>query len=167
MPVKIGKSDRPDRRLASLQTSHWLKLKLLAVAWSEDDAALEARLHATFHRDRLEGEWFSRSPQLEEVIADAAGKWPLPGSFADLCRVDPRLERLVNDARVEAERAPRMSTVCREDAFERRFRPRLERLVGWGRRGAGPRGLATRAAYDVAEAGLRDLLPPCRGCLCP
>jgi hypothetical protein len=40
-------------------------------------------------------------------------------------------------------------------------------MIGWGRRSHPDAILTTRAAFDVAEAALRALLPSCRGCLCP
>lgn len=151
-----------------MQTSHWERLALLAVVETEDDERLERALHHAFARDRLLGEWFARSERLDEVIADALGRAPLPGTFADLCARDDRLARLADDARLVAGQAKHRPVVCAVDEWERRFRPRLLRLCGWERRDRSrptSAELRTRAAYDVAEAGLRALLPECRGCL--
>jgi hypothetical protein len=48
------------------------------------------------------------------------------------------------------------------------FKPRVERLVGWGRPGTDP-VLGSSDAYDVATTVLYDALPNCRpgpACLC-
>ena len=66
--VKIGYSDKPNKRLKSLQTSSANKLTLVHAV--EGDKALESALHTRFATHRVRGEWFSL-PNLDEVIASA------------------------------------------------------------------------------------------------
>ena len=75
--VKIGVTLQPAKRLASLQTGSPRKLRYLAL--TEGSLWLERFFHNAFESDRLEGEWFARSPKLERAIAYAA-KQPLPSS---------------------------------------------------------------------------------------
>jgi len=69
-PVKIGLAQNPRNRLAGLQTSHPVKLKLLAFIL-QGGRDLEKSLHARFRSSRLNGEWFTLTPALQEII-DAA-----------------------------------------------------------------------------------------------
>lgn len=60
--IKIGFSEAPDQRIASLQTGHPERLEvLLVVPGTSDD---ERVLHAMFSYLRLSGEWFEGSPEL-------------------------------------------------------------------------------------------------------
>jgi hypothetical protein len=66
-PVKIGKADRPDRRLASLQGANPESLRLRAVC--RGDAGVERHLHRYFADERLgDREWFSVSDRLAEFL---------------------------------------------------------------------------------------------------
>lgn len=56
--IKIGKSDKPIKRLAQLQTGNSNKLKLLAVVQTKDKY-LERRLHSMFFLHKKHGEWFN------------------------------------------------------------------------------------------------------------
>jgi hypothetical protein len=82
--VKIGSTvEAPAARLAALQTGHHLTLSLLgaidvrkAGQWASlrtDFSAIarrrEAEIHRQFAAERLRGEWFRLSPQLEAFIA--------------------------------------------------------------------------------------------------
>lgn len=58
-PIKIGFSTSPESRVASLQTSHWERLEILAC--TPGTLELEASYHSRFQRLRLSGEWFRRS----------------------------------------------------------------------------------------------------------
>lgn len=55
---KIGKSNDPQGRLASLQTASPYKLKLLHVFKADNASAAEETLHHNFHNVRQNGEWF-------------------------------------------------------------------------------------------------------------
>ena len=61
-PIKIGKSDDPERRLGQLQTGHYEKLRLLWVSFAPDSD--EEKLHDLFKDVHIRGEWF----EPEDVI---------------------------------------------------------------------------------------------------
>lgn len=63
-PIKIGHSLDPASRLASLQTAHHERLRILFTEpGGRDD---EAALHERFARCRISGEWFEPT---EEVLS--------------------------------------------------------------------------------------------------
>ena len=69
--VKIGISDNPEKRLASMQTANPYQLRLARrFGPFERDRAmqLEGRLHRIFEKDHVRGEWFGASP---DTIAHA------------------------------------------------------------------------------------------------
>lgn len=55
---KIGKSNAPQGRLASLQTASPFKLKMVHLFKADNASAAEETLHRYFHDKRMEGEWF-------------------------------------------------------------------------------------------------------------
>lgn len=65
-PSKVGIAVDPPKRLASLQTAHFQRLKL-AGGWATPDRecarALEEAFHHTQRKARLSGEWFDLSPK--------------------------------------------------------------------------------------------------------
>lgn len=70
--IKIGTTDRLDKRLAALRASSPLPLNLIAtIAGDFND---ERRLHHRFAHLRLHGEWFSAAPELLAFLAGHAGK---------------------------------------------------------------------------------------------
>lgn len=64
--IKIGYSLRPKERLASLQTSNPVELRLVAVV--KGDMVDERNYHARFQTYRLKGEWFTLHDELRELI---------------------------------------------------------------------------------------------------
>lgn len=68
-PIKIGKSKNPRARLASMQTSSHTPLSILGVIDDADDLK-EKDLHRKFDAIRLKGEWFQRTPELLDFIAE-------------------------------------------------------------------------------------------------
>lgn len=64
--VKIGVSNEPAGRLKTLQTGNGARLNLLTCirggGWKE------SQLHKRFAEDRINGEWFILSPQIENYI---------------------------------------------------------------------------------------------------
>ena len=68
--IKIGVSEHPQKRLASLQTGTVNRLCLVAAFSGGRD--LEARLHATFAAARVAGEWFRVCAEEVERAAIAA-----------------------------------------------------------------------------------------------
>ncbi len=65
---KIGISNDPEKRLDSLQTASPYKLKLLNIFPADNATAAEEKLHAVFHGQRKEGEWFSLTDEQRAVI---------------------------------------------------------------------------------------------------
>ena len=65
--IKIGVSNHPEKRLASLQTGHAGELRLLAT--TPGDYRVERDWHARFAIHRLRGEWFYPAADLLEAIA--------------------------------------------------------------------------------------------------
>lgn len=60
LPVKIGISVDPDDRLSTLQTSHWLELKIHFQSKPVTNVAyLEEWLHFRYDHLRIRGEWFT------------------------------------------------------------------------------------------------------------
>lgn len=66
-PMKIGIAIDPRNRLAELQVGHPFKLKVLRTWKHEAAAHIELEAHKILRGNRLQGEWFSVSP--EEAIA--------------------------------------------------------------------------------------------------
>lgn len=73
-PVKIGFSENPTSRLASLRTGSPQKLGIagaLLVFGRDAASIIERQVHARFEKDRLEGEWFAIPPMdALEYMAD-------------------------------------------------------------------------------------------------
>ena len=74
-PVKIGRANRPEVRLATLQVASPYELKLLGTLDGCGD--YEIGFHAFLGRDRMRGEWFRWSKLVEETVklALAGGDW--------------------------------------------------------------------------------------------
>lgn len=66
-PIKIGLASDPKARLASLQTAHYEKLTILALAGGGSDA--EREYHVRFAEHRLNGEWFKRHDDILSEIS--------------------------------------------------------------------------------------------------
>jgi hypothetical protein len=92
---KIGVTNDPHARLASLKTNCPVPLKLVAVILATDAEETEDRVHRRFAHLRTAGEWFRSDPELVDFIATSA---ETPGA----CQ-----QRLVNQgmAKVAAARA--------------------------------------------------------------
>ena len=61
MPVKVGVSNNPDRRMITMQTGNSRKLELIAKMgpFSKKQAfSQESRIHRILGRGRITGEWF-------------------------------------------------------------------------------------------------------------
>lgn len=67
--VKIGFATFPVERFMGMLTSCPIPLSLLASM--PGGPRVEAELHRRFAADRMHGEWFRRSPDLDAVIASA------------------------------------------------------------------------------------------------
>ncbi len=65
---KIGKSNDPNGRLASMQTASPYKLKLLHAFKADNATAAEEALHAQLHGAKKEGEWFKLTDAQREAI---------------------------------------------------------------------------------------------------
>jgi len=70
-PIKIGKSDDPERRLAQLQTAHYEELKILWVEYETPGPIKdeERQLHLSYEDDNIRGEWFKP----ENILRDLPG----------------------------------------------------------------------------------------------
>jgi hypothetical protein len=78
-PVKIGVTSNLPGRLSSLQTGY--PQKLVVLARLRGDEADEAKAHAMFEDERLEGEWFERSERVRQFIDMVQRREPI-----DRCR---------------------------------------------------------------------------------
>ena len=61
-PIKIGVAKDVERRLDSLQTANYQKLKIITVILCKSEAnayEMEKKLHHRFREYRIRGEWFS------------------------------------------------------------------------------------------------------------
>lgn len=66
--VKIGYTGGdPRKRLKALQTANPLRLTILGFVLGNED--YERELHSVLHDDRLAGEWFNYTPQVQRIIA--------------------------------------------------------------------------------------------------
>lgn len=66
-PIKIGKANDPEARLAELQVGSPSALRLIGSI--PGGIAEERALHARFSADRVRGEWFSPSAPLLDYLA--------------------------------------------------------------------------------------------------
>ena len=89
-------------------------------------------------------------------------------TFEDLCRIEPRLATLYNEAKSIRD-DKRKPSFCANRTWYAcgSLRERTTPLVGCAvkRRGGDPR-LATSRAYDTAYHTIYDALPDCRNCVC-
>lgn len=67
-PIKIGKADNPEKRLAELQTGSPESLRLIGKLQGDH----ERDLHNRFHKLHLRGEWFNPDVRLLAFILDHA-----------------------------------------------------------------------------------------------
>ena len=65
---KIGKSNDPQGRLASMQTASPYKLKIVHVFKADNAAAAEEALHHRLHEARMEGEWFKLTDEQQRLL---------------------------------------------------------------------------------------------------
>jgi hypothetical protein len=63
--VKIGWTEQLETRMSRLRTGH---PNAVLEAWFAGTPRVEARLHALLAPDRIRGEWFRRTPELEELM---------------------------------------------------------------------------------------------------
>jgi hypothetical protein len=68
-PVKIGRAEDVADRVKTLQTGHHDELRVLLVL----DGDRESELHKRFRRDRIRGEWFRWSVDIETFVAERFG----------------------------------------------------------------------------------------------
>lgn len=71
-PIKIGYADDLGTRLTQIQTSHWLRLNVLATVAGGAD--LESRYHDQFKHLHVRGEWFWRTSDIDDEIARLNGR---------------------------------------------------------------------------------------------
>jgi hypothetical protein len=77
-PCKIGISQNPGKRLASLQTSHWRLLQISDYRWCESKSEarkIERLTHKHFKENNklLHGEWFDTRPKEAAEALDWVG----------------------------------------------------------------------------------------------
>lgn len=65
---KIGYTTNLDKRIKQLQTGSSTELKVICV--KHGDVALEQQLHSTLSKYHVRGEWFEKSPEVMNVIAN-------------------------------------------------------------------------------------------------
>jgi hypothetical protein len=71
-PVKVGISNEPEKRLATLQGAHYEELRIVEKfpLLAEYVAGDERALHTILKPDRIRGEWFKASPRLRALLYD-------------------------------------------------------------------------------------------------
>lgn len=89
-PVKIGRGVDPSARLSELQVGNHRELVLLGAVKEHD--GLEGHLHDRFWLSRLRGEWFARTPELIDYIAENADRWENLNPRRPLLAIDPAPE---------------------------------------------------------------------------
>lgn len=70
-PIKIGAAANPRNRLSGLQVGSPHPLRL--IAYCQGTVELERFLHAEFAADRLDGEWFRRTPEILATASELTG----------------------------------------------------------------------------------------------
>jgi hypothetical protein len=88
-PVKIGIAVSSIARLRGLQTGNFRKLEIIAESWGNKDD--EQWVHSFFAKDRLQGEWFVRTPEMQRFYDLLQQRIPLKDA---LCMID--LHRAIN-----------------------------------------------------------------------
>lgn len=73
-PIKVGHSRDVNKRLSQLQTGNHLPLQVVAAMPFEDAAERENNLHWLLSDYRIEGEWFSVSELIKNVIIVSFGE---------------------------------------------------------------------------------------------
>lgn len=71
--VKIGKTQRPEKRISGMMTDCPVQVVTLALMACTNMDEMERALHKQFSADRLHGEWFTLSDRIVEAI-EIAGK---------------------------------------------------------------------------------------------
>lgn len=71
--VKIGIANSVEKRLKTLATGHHQELTLLAVI-KDAPGEMEIELHQRFADDRVRGEWFKLSPDIQAFIDEVKAK---------------------------------------------------------------------------------------------
>lgn len=66
--VKIGHTNNPEKRLNQIKTGNPEQIEILAQLRSKEAEKIELQLHALFKGNRLEGEWFSHTPSISQMI---------------------------------------------------------------------------------------------------
>lgn len=70
---KIGRSKRPDDRLATFSVKLPFPVRYVCLLKSEDMYSLEKELHARFEQRRIDGEWFALSQEDISYIKSLGG----------------------------------------------------------------------------------------------
>ena len=82
-------------------------------------------------------------------------------TFDDLCRMEPKLQELLETARAADDKSGRY--FCAFSTWHKRgFKNRITELVGWHAVEA-LEVLQTKEAFEMARKAIRESLPPCRG----
>ena len=80
---KIGISENPKKRLASLQTGHYRKLRIARMIEADDAEKIEAYAHCLLRDRRATGEWFlvteAEAAWAVEYAGEAVARGELPG----------------------------------------------------------------------------------------
>lgn len=89
-PIKIGCSERPESRLATLMS--WSPFRLEIITTVDGDFDLEQNIHQCFADLSTHGEWFRPEPRLTEAIRKIASGVPVAEAI-DLTDVRGKLSR--------------------------------------------------------------------------
>jgi hypothetical protein len=148
-PVKIGKAEDVEGRMAALQTAHHEPLNLLRIVDTHFDT--EAAFHERFAAQRIRGEWFTFVAEMLTFVPTE----PAPA---------PALKDIIRVARLKAAedmRAMLHGLYARTDKFEtrRQFISRTARQLGFHESRVKKLFYGERSRVEVAELeGVRALI---------
>ena len=144
-PIKIGLSDDPHSRLATLQTAHYRKLHLLYTlecATREEAFQLETAFHRWYGDVHMMNEWFDATPsqieadiRLLETLAKSAVQYTAHTPAATIAKIEERAqERKMNGyaKRTDARQLVRQYLADNPDALTVPVRE-LATLIGVGK----------------------------------
>lgn len=123
-PIKIGLSDDPHSRLATLQTAHYRKLHLLYTlecATREEAFQLETAFHRWYGDVHMMNEWFDATPsqieadiRLLETLAKSAVQYTAHTPTSTIAKIEERAQERKSNALLGHSKQPQASKIVRD-----------------------------------------------------